>query len=199
MTKNNLQKIANSFLTSRVRVKIMELFFTNPRNEYHMREIARLIKEQINAVRRELMSMEESEFLFSRTHGIKKFFLLNPDFPFYNEFRALVRKSSYLGQEIFKNKKNLGYIKYAILSHTYLNGEKSDQYNIDLLVVGEPDVSALDQTVKKAQESESKEIFYMVLSEKELDLRKKRKDPLIYSFMVLSKGMLIGSIEDFVV
>ena len=198
MTKNNLKKITRMFFTSRVRLKIMRLFFTQPKLEMHMREIARVVDEQINAVRRELLSMEKSEFLLSKTHGIKKYFMLNPDFPLYNEFRSITMKSYSLGYEIFKVRRKLGNVKFMVLSHTYLSGEKSDANNIDLLIVGEPDLEALEKAVKAAQEEEGKEIFYSVLSEKDFDLRKKRKDSMVYSLMVLPRGMLIGRDEEFV-
>lgn len=198
MLRNDLKKITDLFFTSRVRLKIMSLFFTNPKKEYHMREIARLVDEQINAVRRELISMEKTEFLLSRQDGIKKYFLLNPEFPFIAEFRSIMMKSFSLGYHIFKERKNLGNLKFAVLSHTYLTNEKSDQSNLDMLIVGDPDLTHLERTVKEAQEEESKEIFYAVINEKDFEVRKRRKDPLIYSLMVLPRTMLIGTDEEFV-
>jgi hypothetical protein len=176
----------------------MTLFYTHPQELFHMREIARTIDEQINAVRRELISMEKTEFLISKKDGIKKYFLLNPDFPFYAEFRSLVMKSNGLGYHVFKNKKNLGNIKFAVLTHTYLTGERSDENNLDMLIVGEPDLKVLEECVKEAQAGDSKEIFYSVISEKELEVRKKRRDALIYSMTVLPRSMVIGSDEEFV-
>lgn len=198
MVRNDLSKITSLFLTSRVRVKLMQLFFSNPKKMYHMREVARIVDEQINAVRRELMSMEKTEFLFSKKDGIRKYFLINPDFPYYAEFRNIIMKSLPLGQSIYKSKKNLGDIKFAILTHTYLNCEKSDSNNIDLMIIGDPDTVALQECVNEAQDKEKKEIYYTVISEKELDLRKKRRDTLIYSLMVLPTAMLIGNKEEFV-
>jgi hypothetical protein len=199
MLRNDLKKITDLFFTSRVRLKIMTLFYTNPKKEYHMREIARLVDEQINAVRRELISMEKTEFLLSRQDGIKKFFLLNPEFPFIAEFRSIIMKSFSLGYHIFKERKNLGNLKFVVLSHTYLSGEKSDQTNLDMLVVGDPELELLDKAVKDAQEEESKEIFYTVMNEKDFEVRKRRRDPLIYSLTVLPRSMLLGTDEEFVV
>lgn len=200
MLKSDLKKISSLFFTSRVRLKIMALFFTHPDGTFHMREIARTIDEQINAVRRELISMEKTEFLLSKKDGIKKFFILNPDFPFYNEFRSIVMKSFGLGYYVYKSRKELGNIKYAILTHTYLSNERSDANNLDMLIVGEPDLEVLESCVRQAQAGEErKEIFYSVISEKDLDTRKRRKDPLIYSIMVLPHAMLIGSDEELVV
>jgi hypothetical protein len=198
MLKNDLQRVTSLFLTSRVRVKIMTLFYMHPREKLHMRKIAREIHEQINAVRRELISMEKTEFLISHKEGIKKFYLINNDFPLFNEFRSIFVKSFGLGFYIYNNKKELGDIKYSILSHTYLNREDSDSNNPDMLIVGEPDMAQLDKIIKEAEVAEQRKLHYMVISEKELEMAKKRRDPLIYSLSVLPRSMILGSDEGFV-
>ncbi len=45
-------------ITSKVRVKIIELFCSNPREMYHVRGIVREAQEEINAVRRELLRLD---------------------------------------------------------------------------------------------------------------------------------------------
>src|SRR3972149_3382602 len=45
-------------ITSKVRIKILELFYSNLGEMYHVRGIVREIKEEINAVRRELGKLE---------------------------------------------------------------------------------------------------------------------------------------------
>ncbi len=199
MVKHDLKQITAQFFTSRVRYKIMSLFYTSPSEFLHMRKIARDIGEQINAVRRELISMEKTEFLISKKDGIRKYYTINPDFAFYNEFRSTIMKSYGVGYYLFKNRRKLGNIRYAILTHTYLNREKSDAQNLDLLIVGEPHIETLQECIKEAENVERREIFYYVISEKELEINKRRRDPLIYSLTVLPKAMIIGREEDFVI
>lgn len=198
MLKNDLQRVVAGFFTSKVRVKISALFFMNPREKYHMRKISRLVNEQINAVRRELMSMEKSDFLISQREGIKKFYTLNPDFPLFNELRSIFVKSFGLGYHIFLNKKDLGEVKFAILTHTYLNREESDSGNPDLIIVGEPDRTLLDRIAREAEIIEKKRIHYIILGIKELEMAKRRRDTLIYSVSVLPRSMVIGNDEEFV-
>ena len=42
---------------SKTRVKLLHLFLNNPGKSFYVREITRLIDEQINSVRRELANM----------------------------------------------------------------------------------------------------------------------------------------------
>ena len=42
---------------SKTRAKLLGLFFDNPEKSYYVREITRVIEEQINSVRRELNNL----------------------------------------------------------------------------------------------------------------------------------------------
>ena len=53
----------NDIITSRVRIKLLELYFANPTEMYHVRGVVREVKEEINAVRRELTRMESAGIL----------------------------------------------------------------------------------------------------------------------------------------
>ena len=41
---------------SKTRAKLLELFFSNTSKSYYVREVTRLVEEQINSVRRELIN-----------------------------------------------------------------------------------------------------------------------------------------------
>lgn len=195
----DLKKIVELMFPSRVRISILTLFFTNIEKGYHMRYISRYLKAQINAVRRELLILESVGFLRSETDGMKKMFYLNQYFPLYSDLRGIIMKSFSLGYHILLNQEELGEIKYAVLSHTYMNREASDQHNIDLLLVGNVNTEKLNQVIQQAQQEEDKELFCTVISEMEFENRKKRRDPIVYSMLVLPRGLIIGKDEEFVV
>ena len=48
---------------SRTRVKLLRLFLLNPEDKYYVREITRLVSEQINSVRRELSNLESLDLI----------------------------------------------------------------------------------------------------------------------------------------
>ncbi len=81
------------FFTSKTRVKILTLFILDPDRELHVREIVRLVKENINAVRRELNNLEETGFLKSSRKGNMKQFTLNKSMPLYNDIASMVLKT----------------------------------------------------------------------------------------------------------
>lgn len=195
----DLLKITQNLITSKVRMKILVLFFTNPRSSYHMRQINRILGEQINGVRLELMKLESIGLLKSEISGIKKRYSLNHDFIFFNELRSVALKTQGLGYVFFSRRKEIGDIKFALLTHTYLNREESSPNDPDLIVVSDsPNMQTMQEVITRAEELEKKKIHYKVLNLKEFVIAKRRNDIIIYSAMVLPTGMLIGSKEDFV-
>ena len=57
MNKENSMPTEKLF-GSKTRAKLLDLFFANTNKSFYVREITRLIEEQINSVRRELMNLE---------------------------------------------------------------------------------------------------------------------------------------------
>ena len=70
MSKENNTPIEKLF-GSKTRAKLLELFFSNVNKSYYVREITRVIDEQINSVRRELINLESIGVIKSETYDNK--------------------------------------------------------------------------------------------------------------------------------
>src|SRR5690606_36057832 len=62
---------------SKTRVKLLHLFLSNPGKSFYVREITRLIDEQINSVRRELANMLEVGVITSDSADNKLYYQVN--------------------------------------------------------------------------------------------------------------------------
>lgn len=194
----DLKKAVDYLFISKVRIKILRLFFLHPDVPYHIRGVVREISEEINAVRRELLRLEQIKLLKSERKGNRLYFTLQEDFPFYNELLSIVYKTFGLGGEIIRCQKELGDVKFALLTKAYTKGIKSGMQDIDLFLVGKLNVSALTAAVQRAERQTSREINYTVLKESEFILRKKRRDAFVISILQGSKVMLIGDEDELV-
>jgi predicted transcriptional regulator len=83
-----------TLFSSRVRVKLLEVFLTNPGQRYHSRELARITGERQNSVWRELQKLEEAGLLRSETHGKRKDYVCSKESPLYAELRRLMLKAT---------------------------------------------------------------------------------------------------------
>jgi hypothetical protein len=194
----DLKKAVEYLFISKVRIKVIKLFFLHPDVPYHIRGVVREINEEINAVRRELLRLEQIKLLKSERKGNRLYFTLLDSFPFYNELLSLVYKTFGLGGEIIRCQNELGAINFALLTRAYTKGIKTGIHDIDLLLIGKVNVPALTAAVQRAERQTGREINYTVLKDSEFILRKKRRDAFIIGILQGSKVMLIGDEDDLV-
>lgn len=191
-----LKKVVEHLFISKVRIKIIRLFFLHPDVPYHIRGVVREIGEEINAVRRELLRLENVKLLKSERKGNRLYFTLLDTFPFYNELLSIVYKTFGLGSEIIRCKKELGDIRFGLLTKAYTKGIKTSINDVDLVLVGKVNVPSLTAAVQRAERQTGREINYTVLKESEFILRKKRRDTFVIGMLQGSKVMLIGDEDE---
>jgi len=186
-------------ITSKVRVKILKLFFSDITEIYHVRGIVREVKEEINAVRRELKKMEADGILKSEGRGNRLYYFPREDYPFFGELISISAKVTGLGGELRALKDKIGHINYLMFSGKFVRRKpKKKDDDIDILVIGEVVLSELASIIRKEESKRGKEINYTVMSKDEFDFRKKRRDPFLQSILLASRVMIIGDQEGLV-
>ena len=80
----------SDIITSKVRIKILKLFLSDVSEMYHVRGIVRQIKEEINAVRRELARLENAGILKNEKRGNRLYYWVRNDYPYYGDFLSIV-------------------------------------------------------------------------------------------------------------
>lgn len=183
---------------SKTRVKLLTVFLSNPGKILYVRELVRMVSEQINAVRAELSRMEKVGMLNSENRANRKFYGFRKDYIYYDELSRLVAKSSGLGGDIIKERGKLGKVKYALLSGGYIRRRPVGPSDVDLLVVGNIVIPQLAQLVKSAENDVGREINYTVMSEEEFNFRKRRKDPFVTGILEKTRIVLVGDEEELI-
>ncbi len=74
---------------SKTRVKLLHLFLNHPGQSFYVREITRVIDEQINSVRRELANMLEVGVITSDSADNKLYYEVNQRYDYYLALRAI--------------------------------------------------------------------------------------------------------------
>jgi len=77
---------------SKTRAKLLELFFANTNKSFYVREITRVIEEQINSVRRELMNLESIGIIRNETFDNKVYYAANMKHPYAHAFQEIFGK-----------------------------------------------------------------------------------------------------------
>lgn len=187
--------LLSDLITSKTRVKILTLFFDNPNDMFHVREVVRRVDEEINAVRRELIHLEKKGILKREPRVNRVYYYLDKNYPHFFDLLSIQAKNTGLGADIIKNRVRLGKIKFAMLSGKFARGIRDNPEEVDLLVVGTVVLPELSLLIKDEEEKRKHEINYTVMTEEEFNFRKKRRDPFITSVIYGSRVMLIGDEE----
>lgn len=185
-------------IISRVRVKILTLFFLNPSNMYHLREIQRQTGEAMNAIRREMQHLQSSSFATSEHRGNRKYYRMRRDHPLYFDILALIHKTQGLGKALIENRGKLGKVKFLMFSGRFIRGVSHESNDVDILVVGTVVLPELSQLVRIEEERRKTEINYTVMSEAEFAFRKRRRDPFVSRVIGGSRAMIIGDEDEMV-
>lgn len=193
-----VETMLHDLIVSRVRIKILQLFFLFPDKMFHVRDIVRRCDEEINAVRRELAHLEHAGLLTKEHRANRLFYSLRRDYPLYFDLLGLIVKTAGMGGDILKNKQKLGKMKFVMISGKYARNITRGGNEVDLLVVGKVVLPELSQIIRAEEARREREINYTVMSEEEFAFRKERRDPFVLEVLSSSRIMVIGDEEEMV-
>ena len=183
-------------IPSKTRIKILELFFHHPGENYYLRRVVREIDKEVNAVKRELDILENEKVLLKERRLNKVFYTLNKHYVFYDEFLRIFTKSDQLATLIYKNASRLGKVKFAAISTKFSKRIAIKEDEIYLLLVGTIVVPEIAGIIAEVEKEFGREINYSVMNDEEFVFRKKNNDPFIWRFLKQPKIMLIGSEDE---
>lgn len=179
------------FFGSRTRVKLLNLFFREPEKAFYVRELARMVEVQLNAVRRELANLEKMGVVGPVTlasggevRGTErsKLYQLKQDFVLLDELQTFLNKSQLLEQKVYLDriKNQGGMISLLILSGLFVHNDKSPT---DMLLVGNIKTDMIDEVLAEFEKSLDRSIRYTVMDDKEFMDRKDLGDVFLYSIL----------------
>jgi len=168
---------------SKTRVKLLHLFLNNPGKAFYVREITRLIDEQINSVRRELSNMLNVGIITSDNADHKLYYEVNQRYEHYVPFRAIFADehveavvehgSATSWHDMVKQ---LAGVRLAISSGVLVKGSTS---SIDILLVGDAMPAKVKKLIKDIEKLEGRELNYSTLSYDEFYYRLSVRDKFI--------------------
>lgn len=191
--------LLKGLIISRVRVKVLTLFLLNPAEMFYVREIVRKTGEEINAIRRELMHLEDIGLLKKDRRGNRLYYFVRKEYPLFFDLLELVNKTAGLGGAILKNKAKLGKLKYVMLAGQFARHLPRKKNDVDLLLIGDVVVAELTRLIKGVEKKYNRDVNYTVMSVDEFTFRKKRNDPFVTNILKGSRVMILGDEEELVV
>jgi hypothetical protein len=173
---------------SKTRVKLLHLFLNHPGQSFFVREITRLIDEQINSVRRELSNMLEVGVITSDSGDNKLYYQVNQRYEFYTPLRAIfanepmaavqpaLTEGEGVSEQYLSAIAEIAALRIAILSGILVKGSTSP---VDVLLVGTLPTSKVKAAMSVIEKLEGREINYSVMPYEDFYYRLSVRDKFI--------------------
>ncbi len=184
---------------SKTRVKLLYLFLSSPGKSFYVREITRLVGEQINSVRRELSNMLNVGIITSDSADHKLYYEVDQEYEHYKALRAIFTDEEFVatsspdnGKQRKTSKKlaaasgegaawrssvaGVSGVRVAIASGSLVNGSGS---KVDLLIAVDGDTSATRKSLQQIEKGEGRDLNYSILPYDEFYYRLSIRDKFI--------------------
>ena len=163
---------------SRERWRLIKFFLLNSKGEFFAKDLIEKNKLGLKEATLVLSQLAKSRFLAGCSKQGKKAYSLNKEFPFLEELRNLVIRSNVFPQcESLEKIKNLGDVKLAIISGSFINYPRA---KTDLLIVGDALSQARVKHLLEDLEAEmGRELNYSIMTLAEFKYRANMFDRFI--------------------
>ncbi|MEX0881618.1 MAG: transcriptional regulator [Candidatus Saccharimonadales bacterium] len=195
---------------SKTRVKLLQLFYTNPNRSFYVREITRKIDEQINSVRRELANLLSVGIIKSDANNNRLYYEVNQAYEFYPPLAmifggvelartpkkaakaATAKPKADVAPEhpMAKAVRAVGKVDLALLTGQFT---RDDRAGIDVLIVGDINQSKADKFISELEKSENKELSYTTMPLSTYQYRLQIKDRFISDILTVKKQVIINT------
>ena len=186
---------------SKTRVKLLQLFYSNPNRSFFVREITRKIDEQINSVRRELSNLLSIGIITSDNTNNKLYYEVNQKFEYYAPLKEIfggglkkrAKKSAATddtAQESTDDSglRSVGHVELAVLTGQFT---RDNTAGVDFLVVGDVNPNALQKYVDELESKEGKTIRYTLMSLPDFRYRQQIRDRFATAIQKAKKQVLV--------
>ena len=175
---------------------ILAILGENPRREYHLHELGRLIGKKPGLFQRGINSLEKEGLIISRKQRNLRLFRINENHPLRNEMMALVRKICGIEALLRNAVMNIPGIRIALIYGSYARNKMRADSDVDLLIVTDDPkaedilVEALDGIEKALQ----REVNYRIYDMEDFGRKRRSGDPFLQEVLSGEQISLKGSL-----
>lgn len=181
---------------SKIRQDLLTLFFTNPSQKFYLRELQRILGYSVGSIRRELLKFQEDKLFNTQKIGNLLYYSLNTGHPLFEELKSIVSKTVGVEGSLREILLSIKNIKISFIYGSFASEQLKGTSDIDLMVIGNPNISILNEKIAGLEKRLKREINTTIYSWKEYKDKKGDKGGFILDLLENPKIMLIGKEDD---
>lgn len=182
--------------TSKVRVRLLSLFLTHPAEAFYIRQIVRLTGETYNNVRQELQNLAQLGLILSERRANAIYYQANVDHFLFPELKRIILKTEAVGDRLREALAALADIRVAFIYGSTARGSELASSDIDLMVIGDVDLEALDGAIDRIEEEIGRTVNYTLFDVEEWQDRVAQGYSFIADVLTHEKIFLIGDEDE---
>lgn len=189
MSKENNMPLEKLF-GSKTRAKLLALFFENPDKSYYVREITRVIEEQINSVRRELTNLNALGLVKIENYENKVYYSANMKHPFARPMTEIFSRkvdTTAVAEAAASKSVWEEYIRPVenILNALVVTNRLPGQEGLDLLIIGNDYQRKLTRWAEVVEKRQGKPLNYAIMTREDYLYRKAVRDRFLADMWTL--------------
>lgn len=182
---------------SRTRARLLGLFLENIDRPFFVRELARRVDSQINAIRRELKNLLDIGIVLEvEANGLpekemsdeevgkgenKRFYKVNVAFPLFDDLRSVMKKAAVLmNRTLVEDLKKSGRVDLVVLTGRFT---ETATIPTDVLIVGELPPEKVQEAITNFEREIGREVNYTYMPREEFDYRSDVSDRFLASIL----------------
>lgn len=181
---------------SKIRQELLALFFTNPQKRYYLREMERILGCSAGSIRRDLVKFQKDGLFNTDKVGNLLYYSLNTSHPLFKELKAIVSKTVGVEASLRKELSAVPDIETAFIYGSFAANKEKSASDIDLMVIGDPKSSLLNEKLSALERRLKREINPTVYSMREYKAKKRARSGFITDLLKNPKIMVIGKAGD---
>jgi len=187
--------IGNILFRSKIRRKILALFFTDESRRFYINEMARFVRTTQGTCRRELNRLVDMGMLVTSREGNLQYYAVNKQYPLYREYRTIVQKTIGIESLLRKALDNTEGLIYAFIFGSYAKREFKPESDIDIVVIGTVSEGRLIKVTKEVEKTFDREINYHIYTAREF--KKKLRTDSFMKNIIKDYVMVSGDEREF--
>lgn len=181
---------------SKTRKELFRLYFSNPDNEYYLRELERILDIPVSMIRNELTQLEDDGIFISKKKGNLVYYSLNKSYPLFEEIKSIVFKTIGIQGLLKETFKKIKGVEVAFIYGSFAKKEEDARSDIDLLIIGRIDDSKLLREIRGIEKVLKREINYSLFTREDFKKKMREKDSFIMDILENPKIFIVGDNSD---
>src|SRR4030042_2514492 len=141
-----------------IRQDLLTLCFSNPTQKHYLRELQRGLGYSAGSIRRELLKFQKDNLFNTQRVGNLLYYSLNTKHPLFKELKMIVFKTVGVEGRLRNTLSSIHGIRVAFIYGSYAKRKEKESSDIDLMIIGNPDTSRLNEKIAELETRLKREI-----------------------------------------